>query len=206
MSENSKQAPGSNIYLIGFMGSGKSTVGRLLARVWEREFVDLDEQIVAHAGCPISKIFQTEGEAGFRERESAALRENAHRRHCVIALGGGAVLRHENWELIQQTGVSIYLQVRPEILTQRLESEPERPLLLGLTPQQRLRTIVELVERRKARYEQADLTICNEGTPEEAVATICQALRANTFLPSFLGEGSAEHPEVRTSCTSSGSN
>ncbi len=177
MSENSKQAPDSkNIYLLGFMGAGKSTVGRLLARVLEREFVDLDEQIVAHAGCPISKIFQTEGEASFREHESRALREVARRHTVIVALGGGAVLRDDNWELIRQTGVSIYLKVRPELLAQRLEREPERPLLLGLTPQQRLQRISEILESRRARYEEAHVTVENEGTPAEAVAAICEIL------------------------------
>lgn len=96
MSENLKQAPDSNIYLVGFMGAGKSTVGRLLARVLEREFLDLDEQIAAHANRSISEIFAAEGEEGFRERESTALRQIAQRQNLVIALGGGAVLRDEN--------------------------------------------------------------------------------------------------------------
>lgn len=183
--------PGSNnIYLIGFMGSGKSTVGRLLAQELQREFVDLDQRVIEQAGCPISKIFASEGEVGFRERESAALREIAQRQHLVVALGGGAVLRDENWELLQQTGISIYLKVRPELLHRRLGSEAERPLLLGLPPQQRLKKITEILHRRKARYKQADLTICNEGVPEEAVAAICERLKAG----------------VRAPCTSSGSN
>jgi shikimate kinase len=201
MSETSKTVPGSkNIYLIGFMGSGKSTVGRLLAQELQREFVDVDERVIEQAGCSISQIFESAGETGFRERESAALREVAHRENLVIALGGGAVLTDRNWELVQQTGISVYLRVRPELLHKRLESEVERPLLLGLT--QRLQKITEILHQRKARYEQADLAICNEGTPEEAVAAICEALRANTqvrpySLPS-LGEGSWEKPEVRT--------
>lgn len=175
MSENLKRPHGSNIYLIGFMGSGKSTVGKLLARAVKREFVDLDEKITEQAGCTISKIFESEGEEGFRERESAALREIAQRQNLVVALGGGAVLRDENWELVRETGVSIYLQVSPELLHKRLESEVERPLLLGATSKQRL--IREILHQRKARYEQADLAICNEGTPAEAVVAICEALR-----------------------------
>ncbi|MFN4217983.1 MAG: 3-dehydroquinate synthase [Candidatus Bipolaricaulia bacterium] len=186
MSEISKRAHGSNIYLMGFMGAGKSTVGRLLGCVLEREFLDLDEEIIARAGCPIAKIFEAEGEFGFRERESQALHEVARRQNLVVALGGGAVLRDENWELLQQTGVSIYLKVRPHILAERLESEPERPLLLGLTPVQRLQRISELLESRGARYEQADLIIENERTPAEAVAMICK--EALTPSPSPVGE------------------
>ncbi len=177
MSENLKQAPDSNIYLVGFMGAGKSTVGRLLARMVGREFLDLDEQIAAHANCSISEIFAAEGEEGFRERESAALRQVARRKNLVIALGGGAVLRDENWKLIRKTGVSIYLHVRPKTLAQRLEREVERPLLLRFPPQQRLRKITELLHHRTARYDQADFTICNEETPAEAVALICQRLQ-----------------------------
>ncbi|MCX8103124.1 MAG: 3-dehydroquinate synthase [Candidatus Bipolaricaulota bacterium] len=182
----------SHIYLVGCMGSGKSTVGRLLARVLEREFLDLDEEIVARAGCSISKIFEVEGEPGFRERESAVLREVAQHHERVIALGGGAVLRDENWELVQQTGVSIYLKVRPEILAQRLESEWERPLLIGLTPEQRLRKISEILESRRARYEQADSIVENEGTPAEAVAAICKSFGESLvqIIPVALGERS----------------
>ncbi|MCL6641780.1 MAG: 3-dehydroquinate synthase [Candidatus Bipolaricaulota bacterium] len=174
MSENSKRAHGSNIYLMGCMGAGKSTVGRLLAHILGRDFLDLDEQIVAHAGRSISRIFEDEGERGFRERESDALRQVAQ--HSVVALGGGAVLRDENWELVQQSGISIYLKVRPELLAQRLEREPERPLLLGLTPQQRLQKLSDILESRRDRYEQADITLENERTPAEAVAAICEAL------------------------------
>ena len=186
MSEISKRAQDSNIYLMGVMGSGKSTVGRLLARVLERGFLDLDEQIVARTGCPISEIFAVEGECGFRERESQALREVARRQNLVVALGGGAVLRDENWELIRQTGVSIYLKVCPHVLAERLEREEgERPLLLGLSPQQRLQRITEILERRRARYEQADFIIENEWTPAEAVAMICK--EALTPSPSPVG-------------------
>ncbi len=176
MSENSKQPLGSkNIYLIGFMGSGKSTVGKLLAQALHREFVDLDEEIAQQAGCSIPHIFQREGEVGFRERESAALRQIAQRQNLVIALGGGAVVRDENWKLVQETGISIYLKVSPELLHQRLESQVERPLL-GASPQ-RLQKITEILHQRQARYEQADLTICNEGTPHEAVTMIREQLR-----------------------------
>jgi 3-dehydroquinate synthase len=157
----------------------------------------LDEQIVAHAGCPISKIFQTEGEAGFRERESRALREVARRHNVIVALGGGAVLRDENWELIRQTGVSIYLKARPEVLVRRLEREPERPLLLGLTSEQRLQKISEIVESRRARYEEAHVTVENERTPAEAVAVICETVHSPSssgnsakVIPVALGERS----------------
>ena len=200
MFESSKRARGSNIYLIGCMGAGKSTVGRLLARVLGRDFLDLDEQIVARAGCSISKIFADEGELGFRERERDALRQAAQRENIVVALGGGAVLRDDNWELIQQSGISIYLKVRPELLAQRIEGEPERPLLLGLTPQQRLRRLSGIVEGRRERYEQADITLENERTPAEAVAAICEALRGKdlTLTLSVINrEGAGEVHLVR---------
>jgi shikimate kinase len=116
MSGNSKRARGSNIYLMGCMGAGKSTAGRLLARVLGRDFLDLDEQIVARAGRSISQIFEDEGERGFRQREHDALRQVAQRENIVVALGGGAVLRDDNWELVQQSGITIYLKVRPELL------------------------------------------------------------------------------------------
>ncbi len=209
MSENSKQARGSNIYLMGCMGAGKSTAGRLLARVLGRDFLDLDEQIVARAGRSISQIFEDEGEDGFRQREHDALRQVAQRENIVVALGGGAVLRDDNWELIQQSGISIYLKVRPELLVQRIEGEPERPLLVGLTPQQRLQRISEIVESRKERYEQADIILENERTPAEAVAAICEALSVNgestggvNIVHVPLGETCAV-PGWRRSCSAS---
>jgi hypothetical protein len=116
---------------------------------------------------------------GSASASTDALRQVAQRENIVVALGGGAVLRDENWELIQQSGISIYLKVRPELLVQRIEGEPERPLLVGLTPQQRLQRISEIVESRKERYEQADIILENERTPAEAVAAICEALSVN---------------------------
>lgn len=197
MSESLKRARDANIYLLGVMGSGKSTVGRLLACVWGRDFLDLDEEIVTRAGCTISQIFEREGEQGFRARESAVLREVVQRKNSVVALGGGAVLKDENWELVRQTGISIYLKARPEILAQRVEGDTERPVLVGLTPPQRRQKLSEILERRKARYEQAHYTIENEGTPAEAVARICElvfpdlASRPNPPAPFPKEEGGA---------------
>ncbi len=152
------------------MGAGKSTVGKLLARILPRDFIDLDEQIVARAGCSIAEIFEREGELGFRERESQTLREVVPQENAVVALGGGAVLCDENWELIRRTGISVYLKVRPELLAQRLSAhKSERPLLAH-------QTIAEVARAREARYELADLTVENERTPAEAVAALCEML------------------------------
>jgi shikimate kinase len=120
-----------SIFLVGFMGSGKSTVGRALAQRLGWEFIDLDERIEAAEGTSISEIFATRGEAEFRRIESAALGEAAAQaevRPAVIALGGGAFAQPGNVELIARTGVSIWLDCPLEVARRRVEHAIHRPL------------------------------------------------------------------------------
>src|SRR5215217_1251232 len=126
-----------SVFLIGYRGSGKSTVGRRLAdRLWQ-SFHDSDELVVKQAGMTIKEIFAAEGEAGFRDRESAVVRELAMLDDHVVALGGGAVLRQQNRDALKAAGHKvIYLRCEPQELLKRIHADPataaNRPALTGL--------------------------------------------------------------------------
>jgi shikimate kinase len=118
------------IYLIGYMGSGKSTVGKGLAKKLNLQFIDLDNYIEERNFKTIPEIFASVGEVGFRKIEQHALKEIAEFENVVVATGGGAPCFFDNMELIKRTGVSVYLNGTPRILAERLlNSKTERPLM-----------------------------------------------------------------------------
>lgn len=140
------------IFLVGMMGSGKSTVGRRLANALGREFIDVDKVIEQRCGVPIPTIFEVEGEAGFRRRESALLDELTRRPGVVLATGGGAVLAECNREMLRRRGLVIYLRASLPELWHRLRHDRARPLLQTAHPRQR---IAELLSARDPLYEAA---------------------------------------------------
>ncbi len=119
----------SNIYLVGLMGAGKTTIGRQLARRLGRRFYDSDQEIVARTGVPIPTIFEIEGEEGFRRRESQAIAELTAGSNQVLATGGGVVLNPDNRRLLHDTGWVVYLNVPPALLFERTRHDRNRPLL-----------------------------------------------------------------------------
>jgi len=126
---------GSNIYLIGLMGSGKTTIGRILARRMGRVFFDSDHEIEHRTGVRIPVIFELEGEAGFRRREAQTIAElGAEAGGIVLATGGGAVLDPANREVFRSTGWVIYLDVPTHILLERTRHDSNRPLLQVQNP------------------------------------------------------------------------
>lgn len=137
------------IFLIGMMGAGKSTIGRLLARELGFDFVDCDREIEARSGVTITTIFELEGEEGFRQREAAVLDELTQRTNVVLATGGGAVLREDNREYLQNRGLVIYLQASADELARRTNNDRSRPLLQTADPRAR---IGELLTRREPLY------------------------------------------------------
>ena len=118
-----------NIYLVGLMGAGKTTVGRQLAKRLGRPFFDSDHEIVERTGVPIPTIFEIEGEEGFRRREAQAIAELSNEHGIVLATGGGAVLSPENRNCLRETGWVAYLQVPPVMLYERTRHDRNRPLL-----------------------------------------------------------------------------
>jgi len=160
-----------NIVLVGFMGSGKSSVGRALARAIGYGFVDTDEVIVEQEGRPITAIFETRGEAYFRGLERRVVREVTRRRSVVIATGGGVLGDAENLAALRACGLLVWLKAEPEVLLRRVRKEgATRPLLDVPDP---LREIRRLLRRRRPSYTKADISIETGGiTVEEAADEI----------------------------------
>ena len=132
-----------NIFLIGLMGAGKTSVGRLLARRLNKAFHDCDQEIEQVTGVKISVIFEIEGEAGFRARESRMLADLVRRSNVVLATGGGAVLSPENRRLLAENGVVVYLRATPADLWSRTRHDRNRPLLRTADPQAILQKLFE---------------------------------------------------------------
>lgn len=166
-----------NIYLVGMMGAGKTTIGRQLARRLKMRFVDCDHEIEARTGVRIPVIFEIEGEAGFRRRESLVLQALTDERGLVLATGGGAVLEAENRRRLADTGLVVYLCVPPETLHERTRHDRNRPLLQVPDPLSKLRTLH--AERDPLYREIADivLTGCDAAAPAAAARRLEREIR-----------------------------
>ncbi|MQY51930.1 shikimate kinase [Rhodocyclus tenuis] len=146
-----------NIYLVGLMGAGKTTIGRALARRIGYGFVDSDHEIVARTGVPIPTIFEIEGEEGFRRREAQVIAELAGDHGRVVATGGGVVLQQANRDHLRSGGMVAYLRVPPRILFERTRSDRNRPLLRVADPLARLEALH--AERDPLYREVADIVV-----------------------------------------------
>ncbi len=163
-----------NIVLCGFMGCGKTTVGRLLAARLGYTFVDMDEYIEAKQGCSVTEIFNTQGEAAFRRMETKAAEELGQQSRTVIACGGGTVLQPENVAALKQNGWLFFLEVSPETVLHRLKQDTTRPLLA----QNKTEAVFSLLTKRQPLYKNAaDFTLSAESAPGQLVAMIEQQLQ-----------------------------
>ena len=169
---------GRSLYLVGMMGSGKTSTGRPLAERLGYGFVDADAVIEQAAGCSIQEIFERDGEEGFRKLESQVLSAISQRHSLVVATGGGVVTQPENWGLLH-SGIVIWLDVVSDQLLQRLKADSTvRPLLQTADPEAALNT---LLNERRPLYAEADLTVViNDEAPETVADGILQ------LLPSLL--------------------
>lgn len=154
---DSRKLQSGSLILVGMMGSGKTTMGRALAKHLGKAFVDSDEEIQRRTGVTIPHIFDIEGEVGFRQRESAAIRDLVGRDNMVLATGGGAVLAEQNRAMLQQNGIVVYLKANVHDLWQRTRYDRNRPLLQTADPHAKL---TELFQQRDPLYLQvADIVI-----------------------------------------------
>jgi len=149
--DSSRKLDSGNLILVGMMGSGKTTLGRALAKHFGKSFVDSDEEIIKRTGVTIPHIFDVEGEAGFRLRESAVIGDIVGRNNLVLATGGGAVLAEQNRIKLQQNGIVIYLKASVHDLWQRTRHDRNRPLLQTDDPYAKL---TELFSQRDPLYQQ----------------------------------------------------
>jgi len=165
------RAAHESLFLVGMMGTGKSTVGRLLARELGLEFVDCDKEMEARSGVSVSTVFELEGEAAFRRREAALLDELTRRAGIVLATGGGAVLLEENRTRLRERGLVIHLQATVDEILRRTQNDRSRPLLQ--TPDKRER-VTELLEQRRPLYEATAHVSFHSGAinPKKLVARI----------------------------------
>src|SRR6056300_201205 len=130
-----------NIYLIGLMGSGKTTLGKSLAKKLNRPFIDTDQLIEQKSGVDVSMIFEFEGEIGFRERETKLLSEIALKKDHIVSTGGGIILSKYNRDVITKSGIIFYLKTQPAELFIRLQNDKTRPLLQGANLKEKLTKI-----------------------------------------------------------------
>ena len=164
-----------NIFLIGFMGSGKSTIARMLAKEMKKELIEMDETIEAEAGCTINQIFEERGENCFRDLESQLIVRIADKGGMVVSCGGGAVLREENVLNMRKNGKIVYLCATPETIYKRVRHSTNRPLLNG---NMNVEYISELMGKRLPVYEKAADTVIDVNNKEkkEIVAKILEVV------------------------------
>ncbi|MEJ2621964.1 MAG: shikimate kinase AroK [Candidatus Thiodiazotropha sp.] len=156
-----------NIFLIGPMGAGKTTVGRQLADYFRKEFIDSDLEIQRRTGVDIPTIFEFEGESGFRQREQEVIEELTKRDEVVLATGGGAVIREANRKVLSSRGVVIYLHCTVQQQYDRTHRDKNRPLLQTENPMAKLKSL--MAERDPLYRQTADLLISTEGRNTQAV-------------------------------------
>lgn len=172
-----KETKGRPIFIVGYMGSGKTTVGRKLALALDYEFVDVDSYIENEEAKSIKSIFSEEGESAFRKLEKEALKKLVKRRNTVIATGGGLPCFNQNMDSINKYGISIYLLASPQELAQRLLNDEERPLLMNKGGSELTKHISNMLSKRRKYYLQAQIRIRAARNPDAIVNTALKTLR-----------------------------
>lgn len=171
-----------NLYLIGFMGVGKSYVGRTLSELLSLPLLDSDREIEKEEGMTIPEIFESRGEEAFRDMETVLLERLKKASPVILSCGGGMVLREENRRLMKESGKTICLTASPETIYERVRFSTNRPLLKGrMNPE----AIGELMEERRERYERAaDFTLSTDGKSGSEIAEEIQQILEASSQPS----------------------
>lgn len=166
-----------NIFLIGFMGCGKSTIARILSEKLGVTQVEMDEQIVQEQGMPITEFFEKYGEERFRDIETDLVRRLQAKNGVVVSCGGGAVLREENRRMMKESGAIVWLTAQPETILERVKHSVDRPVLNG---HMNVEYITELMAKRHDCYEAAaDFCVSTDGKSREE---ICEEIMSLYFL------------------------
>ncbi|MBQ7980469.1 MAG: shikimate kinase [Oscillospiraceae bacterium] len=162
-----------SVYLCGFMGCGKSTIGKILAKKSGCGFIDMDDYIVEREGMTIPQIFAEKGEQYFRDTETAVIRELAEK-NAVIACGGGAMLKKENADIAAENGIVVYIDIPFEICYGRISGDTNRPLVVNNTKEQ----LEEIYKGRVPVYKaNSTITVDGVGSADEIAARIADAIK-----------------------------
>lgn len=166
-----------NVFLVGFMGSGKSTIARCMAKNYGLDMIDMDQLIVEREGMCIPDIFAQKGEPYFRDVETNLLIELEEQQDKVVSCGGGVVLRDENVQAMRQSGQVVLLDAKPETILERVKDDDNRPLLRG---NKNVQFIRDMMEKRQPKYEAAaDLVIHTDG---KSADEICKEIISNVKI------------------------
>ena len=172
-----------NIVIIGFMGTGKTSTGRILSNRLGYAFIDLDQKIEGDNHMTIPEMFRQHGEDYFRNCETKAVAEVAKQKNIVISTGGGTVKRAENMTMLRENGVIISLTASPETILRRTERKGKRPVLDGQDHGDRLKAVIEIMESRRKLYLQADFTVdTSEHSPMQVVNEIHHFLKRRGYI------------------------
>jgi len=170
-----------NLFLVGPMAVGKTTIGKMLARELHLQFIDSDQEIEDKAGAEISWIFDVEGEPGFRDRESSVIDELTQRSGILLATGGGSILRKENRRKLQSRGIVVFLDTSLETQIKRTEKDKKRPLLQNSDPR---KVLSDLKEQRDPLYQEvADIKMfVGNNSTRKTVTGILQQLKTDGLV------------------------
>lgn len=160
------------IFLCGMMGTGKSLVGKHLAKRLNFQFTDLDSEIESEAGMSIAQIFREKGESGFRDIEKKTLLHFVNRTNGVVALGGGTLQNQQLVDLVKNSGILIFIDTPEEILLNRLKRSKRRPMIHGLSHDELKQLIKKLLDERKPFYNQAHIIISGDAANKESTAEL----------------------------------
>ena len=177
-----------NVYLVGFMGTGKSTIGRELARLMGRKFIDVDQQIEKRLGLTVSEIFAQQGEATFRETEEEVALELAASSNRIIATGGGTILNPKIFRAFESSGTLVCLYTQRDDLVDRLQRTDKRPLLQGQSQEEVKARVQRLMDERATVYNRAGIRIdTTHLTPLSAARKIHDVVAARRRVGEALG-------------------